>query len=98
MNNERVYEGAKEAGMTITNVFPIKGTTRKKQNLFAVYVMCIDDTNSDAKTMDIDLPNEMPCEVSDTISVRNENGKWTTEYTKIMAAMSIPCNQNESHS
>ena len=80
LNNDRVYAGAKEAGLQITKVIPIKGTTRKQHNLFAIYVMCMEKTN-----------DHVSCQVLDPICVRNHDGKWTPEYTKIMASMSIPC-------
>ena len=85
LNNDRVYVGAKEAGLQILRVIPIKGTTRKKQNLFAIYVMGIEKKNSD-----------IACEVSDPVSVRNADGNWTAEYASIMASMSIPCAEKKS--
>lgn len=83
LNNERVYAGAKEAGLQITRVIPIKGTTRKQHNLFAIYVMCMKKTYSD-----------IAIEVLDPISVRNHSGNWTPEYANIMTSMSIPCAEN----
>jgi tRNA1Val (adenine37-N6)-methyltransferase len=85
LNNDRVYQGAKDAGLQILRVFPIKGTVRKKQNLFAVYVMGVEKANKDVS-----------CKVLDPVSVRAIDGKWTKEYEEIMASMSIPCRHNEA--
>lgn len=89
LNNDRVYKGAKDAGLKVLNVYPIKGTTRKTQNLFAVYVMKL-DTKLDSMNSNTSKSNEeVSCHVADPISVRAD-GKWTAEYTKVMASMSIP--------
>ena len=39
LNNHRVWNGAKEAGLIIESVQPVRGGVRKEHNLFAVYVM-----------------------------------------------------------
>ena len=95
LNNDRVYKGAKDAGLTIMKVYPIKGTTRKSQNLFAVYVMKFDtalgnENDSITTTSRKGSEKESSCHVFDPISVRGIDGKWTIEYSKIMASMSIP--------
>ena len=39
LNNDRVYEGARDADLVITEVLPVQGRTGKPCPLFAVYVM-----------------------------------------------------------
>lgn len=80
LNNERVYLGAKQAGLHIKRVVPIKGTMRKKENLFAIYVMSISDSKD----------SENSPLIAEPVSVRNKDGQWTPEYTAIMMSMSIP--------
>ena len=80
LNNDRVYDGAKKAGLHVRTAFPIKGAVRKKTNLFAIYVMehqNEQDTKSNTKVLE-------------PISVRKDDGKWTKEYANIMASMSVP--------
>ena len=84
LNNSRVYDGAKEAGLDVLSVHPIKGNLKKQQNLFAVYVMKKKSGN------DYDGNEPIPTQVHDTISVRKDDGEWTDEYKKIMESMSIP--------
>ena len=79
LNNHRVYEGAKAVGLQIVRVYPFKGTIKKQQNLFAVYVMKSDK-----------ISTETECFVSDPMSVRNSDGNWTEEYREVMKSMSIP--------
>jgi len=83
LNNDRVYKSAKDSGLQIQKVFPVKGTTRKGSNLFAVYVMGINSTKNrdDSSKENID--------VSTPISVRDHSGKWTAEYAEVMESMSV---------
>jgi len=87
LNNHRVWSGAKEAGLIIESVQPVRGGVRKEHNLFAVYVMKKrsqgvekgDDEQLDEK--DVVLPS---------LVVRDEHGNWTKEYARVMQTMSIP--------
>ncbi len=80
LNNDRVYLGAKQAGLHIKRVVPIKGTTRKTEILFAIYVMSIGDSKD----------SENSPLIAEPVSVRNKDGKWTRDYADIMMSMSIP--------
>ncbi|KAL7481720.1 hypothetical protein ACHAW6_007391 [Cyclotella cf. meneghiniana] len=89
LNNDRVWDGAKNAGLEMDVVWPIMGKVGKKNPLFAVYVMRKQkmeqrDLESHVKQQGEDVTIRPP------IAVRDENGKWTSGYAKIMDAMSIP--------
>jgi len=82
LNNHRVWSGAKEAGLIIESVQPVRGGVRKEKNLFAVYVMKKKGNNEEQKDeRDVVLP---------ALVVRDEHGKWTKEYAQVMQTMSIP--------
>jgi len=82
LNNHRVWSGAKEAGLIIESVQPVRGGVRKEKNLFAVYVMKKKGNNEEQKDeRDIVLP---------ALVVRDEHGNWTKEYARVMQSMSIP--------
>jgi hypothetical protein len=89
LNDHRVYKGAEEAGLQILQVHPFKGALRKKENLFAIYVMKKVIVKNQQKEEDCDGDDDFT-KVFDPISVRDCNGKWTNEYAKIMESMSIP--------
>jgi tRNA1Val (adenine37-N6)-methyltransferase len=83
LNNSRVYKGAQEAGLVIVEVLPIQGRTGKPCPLFAVYVMRKQEYYFGGK--------EPPTtKVLECVSVRDDQGKWTQQYQKILEAMSIP--------
>ena len=102
LNDDRVYQGAKDARLDILRVYPIKGNLKKQQNLFAVYVMKHSDCEkrSEERSDDCDYNDvggnddcglKSSCtKVFPTISVRDNNGAWTEEYKKIMNEMAIP--------
>ncbi len=90
LNNHRVYSGAKEAGLDIVRVYPIKGNLKKRHNLFAVYVMKKEKKDNSRKRNDSSGDLETLPKIFETISVRDNDGCWTAEYKKIMNAMSIP--------
>ena len=108
LNNDRVYQGAKEAGLSIVDVWPVVGggskKKKKKSNLFAVYVMkkkkkledeaaeCNNNGNGGGGyNNDVVLEEGNNANVvRPSLIVRDENGKWTKEYSKVMQAMSIP--------
>lgn len=79
LNDERVYEGANASGLTIVDVIPVKGKSNKNDNLFAVYVM-VKKGGAAVKGTSIRPP----------LCVRDVNGKWTSEYARLMEEMSIP--------
>ena len=82
LNNHRVWSGAKEAGLIIESVQPVRGGVRKEHNLFAVYVMKKKGNNEEQKDeRDVVLP---------ALVVRDEHGNWTKEYARVMQSMSIP--------
>mmetsp|Transcript_4608 Transcript_4608/g.10407 ORF Transcript_4608/g.10407 Transcript_4608/m.10407 type:complete len:333 (+) Transcript_4608:690-1688(+) len=87
LNDDRVWKGAKEAGLTIESVLPVMGGVRKVNNLFAVYVMKVKPEGCDG-TGDNELEDEN--KVRPSLIVRDQKGKWTNEYAKVMEAMSIP--------
>ena len=94
-NDDRVWRGAEDAGLTIVSVHPVRGSVRKGGNLFAVYVMrkradgeerASDDNDErrgreDAKNDVVKMP---------PLVVRDADGKWTAEYANVMEDMSIP--------
>lgn len=83
LNDNRVYIGAKEAGLVIDRVWPVMGKTGRKEPLFAVYVMKKQSSQNDST-------GEVRTEVNPPLVVRGANGKWTEEYERVMEAMSIP--------
>lgn len=87
-NNDRVWAGAKDAGLIIECVWPVRGGIRKETNLFAVYVMKKknDDGNSDID----EQQQEVMTTIRPPLVVRDKDGKWTNEYAKVLDAMSIP--------
>ena len=92
-NNHRVWASAKDAGLIIECVYPVRGSVRKETNLFAVYVMKKKKQKHDDKTIGVKDDEEQQDEakiIRPPLAVRDEDGKWTAEYTKVLNAMSIP--------
>ena len=88
LNNHRVWSGAKEAGLIIESVQPVRGGVKKEHNLFAVYVMKkrsegVEKGGDDEQLVERDV-------VLPALVVRDEHGKWTEEYKRVMQSMSIP--------
>ena len=52
LNDERVWNGAKEAGLTIEDVQPVRGSVKKEHNLFAVYIMKKMNAEESSQTTD----------------------------------------------
>jgi len=93
LNNHRVWASAKDAGLIIECVYPVRGSVRKETNLFAVYVMKKKKQKHDDKTIGVEDDEEQQDEakiIIPPLAVRDEDGKWTAEYTKVLNAMSIP--------
>ena len=95
LNNDRVWAGAKEAGLAIECVYPVRGGVKKEHNLFAVYVMKKKSSNEDydhGKVGDDgeDEQREERNVIQPSLVVRGENGKWTKDYAAVMESMSIP--------
>ncbi|KAL7539457.1 hypothetical protein ACHAXR_011865 [Thalassiosira sp. AJA248-18] len=89
LNNDRVWKGAKEAGLNIECVWPVMGGVRKENNLFAVYVMkkCCTDAHAGGGG---DGPKEGT--VRPSLVVRDEDGKWTKDNgQKTMRTSWKPC-------
>ena len=85
LNDDRVYQGAKQAGLVVVEVLPVKGRTGKPCPLFAVYTM------RKASYYDNASSNSVPeTKVLDVLTVRDDQGNWTEEYQKVLQAMSIP--------
>ncbi|CAB9508444.1 Pseudouridylate synthase 10 [Seminavis robusta] len=82
LNNDRVYQGAAQAGLVVVQVLPIQGRTGKPCPLFAVYVMRKQSYFHEEPPTDT--------QVLDCVSVRDDQGNWTPEYQQILQAMSIP--------
>ena len=80
LNNQRVHQGAKQAGLKILRVAPVKGKSTKNENLFAIYTMSKEQKSG----------KSIPTTILDPICVRDGNGEWTQEYSEIMKQMSIP--------
>ncbi len=83
LNDKRVYDGAKAAGLVMQKVYPIKGKSDRKENLFGVYVLK-KRTPDDAKEK---ANNNI---VADPLSVRSKSGKWTFDYASLLESMAIP--------
>jgi len=84
LNNQRVYDGAKEAKLDIVTVLPVKGKENKNSPLFGVYVL---------RKANVESGENHPSkktEVLPPLAVRNQHGDWTSEYTEVMADMAIP--------
>jgi tRNA1(Val) A37 N6-methylase TrmN6 len=94
LNNHRVWAGAKDAGLIIECVYPVRGSIRKETNLFAVYVMKKKKKlKHDDKTIGVEVDEEQQDEakiIRPPLAVRDEDGKWTDDYTRVLNAMSIP--------
>ncbi len=88
LNDKRAYEGAKMSGLHIDFVLPVMGKFGKPEPLFAVYVMR--KKNSETNLNSADDCQEEVTRVRDPLIVRDEDGKWTNEYSKVLGAMSIP--------
>ena len=90
-NDDRVWKGAAEAGLTIEYVWPVSGGGKQRQGniLFAVYVMKKKKIEDAALAVDDSKKLRQKC-IQPTLVVRDKNGKWTQEYAKVMHAMSIP--------
>jgi len=94
-NDDRVWKGAAEAGLTIECVWPVGGGGKQRQGhiLFAVYVMrkIKDQAQADEDCKrDVEEMHSKRKVIRPTLVVRDENGKWTEDYAKVMNAMSIP--------
>jgi tRNA1Val (adenine37-N6)-methyltransferase len=89
INDKRVHEGAKDAGLIITEIQPVKGNVDKPDALFAVYTMrkreYVEKQPAKLEAMDkAPVPNP-------PMIVRDEKGKWTVRYAKdVLEWMSIP--------
>ena len=86
LNDDRVWKGARDAGLIVESVWPVMGKAGKKNPLFAVYIM-------KKKSLDRDHGNDderKEKKIRSPLVVRDENGKWTQEYANVMEAMSIP--------
>jgi tRNA1(Val) A37 N6-methylase TrmN6 len=81
LNNNRVWIGARSAGLSIETVYPVLGKVGKPP-LFGVYVM--------RKLNNLKSKLREEEKVKDPIVVRDGDGKWTSGYAKIMEDMSIP--------
>ena len=88
LNDKRAYDGAKMSGFHVEHVFPVMGRVGKLEPLFAVYVMR--KKSSEANLNSADNCQDEVTRVRDPLIVRDEDGKWTKEYAKVMEAMSIP--------
>ena len=82
LNNDRVYQGAKDAKLVVVQVLPVQGRTGKPCPLFAVYVMRKQEFFEGKK-----IPKT---ESLDCLVVRDDEGNWTEEYQNVLEAMSIP--------
>ncbi len=96
-NDDRVWKGAAEAGLTIQCVWPVNGGGKQRQGtiLFAVYVMMKKKIEDEAPAVDdcktfVDEPYARKNCIQPTLVVRDKNGKWTQKYAHVMHAMSIP--------
>jgi hypothetical protein len=94
-NDDRVWKGAAEAGLIIECVWPVGGGGKQRQGhiLFAVYVMrkIKDQAQADEDCKrDVEEIHSKRKVIRPTLVVRDENGKWTEDYAKVMNAMSIP--------
>ena len=83
-NNQRVYDGAAEAGLHVVTALPVKGKKGKKEPLFGVYVLRKICSGNEGGA-----PSQ-ETEVLSSLTVRNQNGEWTDEYERVMADMGIP--------
>jgi tRNA1(Val) A37 N6-methylase TrmN6 len=92
-NDDRVWRGAEDAGLTIVRVHPVRGSVKKDGNLFAVYVMrkradgeerASDDGERGREDANNDVVTMPP------LVVRDADGKWTSEYANVLEDMSIP--------
>ena len=88
LNDKRAYNGAKNSGLYVEEVWPVMGRVGKPEPLFAVYVMR--KKNSEANRNSTDNCQDEVTRVRDPLIVRDEDGKWTNEYAEVMGAMSIP--------
>lgn len=86
LNNERVYSGAKSAGLRMKKVYPIKGKCGRKENLFGVYVL--------EREIQSEEDEEKAGVVTEPLSVRTGCGKWTLKYADLLETMSIPANHD----
>ncbi len=82
-NNQRVYDGAADAGLHVVTALPVKGKKEKKEPLFGVYVLRKICSGNEGGQ-----PSQ-ETEVLPSLSVRNQ-GEWTDEYERVMADMGIP--------
>ena len=90
LNNDRVWAGAKEAGLAIECVYPVRGGVKKEHNLFAVYVMKKKSSNYGKVGDGEDEQMEERNVIQPPLVVRGEHGKWTKDYAAVMESMSIP--------
>ena len=87
LNDKRAYDGAKIAGLTVVEVWPVLGKVGKPEPLFAVYVMRKKSESNEGNT-NSNTDNEE--RIRAPLIVRDEDGSWTEEYAEVMKAMSIP--------
>lgn len=80
LNNQRVYDGAAQAGLQVITALPVRGKEGKPSPLFMVYVCVLKKI----------CASKQETEVLPPISVRNQNGEWSSEYEQVMADMGIP--------
>ena len=85
LNNQRVYDGAAQAGLQVITALPVKGREGKKEPLFGVYVLKkISGGDNEGAS------SNQETEVLPPLSVRNRDGEWTDKYEQVMADMGIP--------
>ena len=98
MNFDCVYQGAKDAGLSIVDVWPVMGggsKKKKKSNLFSVYVMKKKKSDEDIAACNKNgngeggYNNNVVLEegnkaniVRPSLIFRDEHGKWTKELQR----------------
>lgn len=90
LNDDRVYQGAEQAGLVVVEVLPVKGRTGKPCPLFAVYAM-----RKASFYGEVGSESVPETKVLDVLTVRDDQGNWTEEYQKVLQAMSIPVIQSQ---
>ena len=84
LNDDRVRQGAREAGLLLVDTVRVKGSVERPEPLFAVYTM-------KKKNLGDDMNQEFKAKVPPCLSVRDEHGKWTKQYgEEVLEWMSIP--------
>ena len=87
LNDARVWEGAGGAGLEVTSVLPVVGR-EGKPTLFAVYTMRkrAGDGDGDGDG----APGRREGVTRTPLVVRDREGGWTGEYSRVLDEMSIP--------